>query len=372
MAIGIDPDLLARHVRGDCSFSEQRQVREWLAASPANAQELAFWRTLWESSARLHTDAMPGERNPAHAVARIRARIAAPRRLGAPPHPSYRPGGTGRLAHLWPRGAGGSARSVPRVWTFAVAGVLVLVGALAVRRSTMSDAMPRGASVRVYATRPGQRATIMLGDGSRVVLAVATTLRVPEGISTGARDVVLDGEAYFTVRHDATRPFRVRTRTAVTEDLGTEFAVRAYPGDSGVQVAVLSGSVAVGPGPAAADHRVSKRPLLVLTAGQLGRLDSAGAREERETVDVALYLAWTKGRLVFRDTPLREVARVLSRWYDLDVTVADTAIAERRLTASFTTEPVGQVLNFIAPAVDARLEQHGRSVQLYALRRSTP
>ncbi len=355
-----DWERLDRYFGGELPADEAAAVERWLAADPR--------RRVFADTVRSLAAGPSVAGAPAAAVERFRARR---KQIASQP---VRPSTQGLHPSLWPRGvAGGSARSVARAWTFAGAGALALVGALAVRSvATRHHTTPLGAPMRVYATRPGQRATITLGDGSRVVLAVASTLRVPDGISSGARDVVLDGEAYFTVRHDATRPFRVRTRTAVTEDLGTEFAVRAYPEDSGVQVAVLSGSVAVGPGPTVANHGTAKRPRLVLTAGQLGRLDNAGGREERETVDVALYLAWTKGRLVFHDTPLREVARLLSRWYDLDVTVADTAIAERRLTASFTTEPVGQVLNFIAPAVDARLEQHGRSVQLYALRRSTP
>jgi transmembrane sensor len=81
-------------------------------------------------------------------------------------------------------------------------------------------------------------------------------------------------------------------------------------------------------------------------------------------VNLASYIAWTEGNLVFDATPLREAMPVLARWYDLEVRIADPILAERKLTASFSGEPVAEVFEMIARSLDARVRRDGRTVVL--------
>jgi ferric-dicitrate binding protein FerR (iron transport regulator) len=105
----------------------------------------------------------------------------------------------------------------------------------------------RGQSAwREYATAPGQRATVTLSDGTKFTLAPASQLRVPVGYASGNRGVILDGEAFFTVAHDAEHRFSAQTSRAVITDIGTAFDVRAYASDHDVHIAVADGSVVVG------------------------------------------------------------------------------------------------------------------------------
>src|SRR5262249_20816465 len=102
---------------------------------------------------------------------------------------------------------------------------------------------PGPGGVREVATSIGPRATIALGDGSRVVLGPRSRLSMPEHFGDGPRDVTLDGEAYFTVQHDAAHPFRVHAAGGDIEDVGTRFVVRAYAGEATVRVIVADGQV---------------------------------------------------------------------------------------------------------------------------------
>ncbi len=355
MAIGIDPDLLARHVRGDCSFSEQRQVREWLAASPANAQELAFWRTLWESSAHLHTDAMPGVRNPAQAVAHIREQITAPRGLGAPSHLSYRPGRTGRLAHPGPQGVGDGVtwRAAAIAASVLVAlGVGVTVGV--VRQHTGSNA----AVGREYITAAGQRLTVTLVDGTRLTLAPATRVRVGADYGDTRRDVSVDGEAYFRVTHDPRHPFAVHAGNALVEDLGTRFLVRSYAGEPVVRVVVADGRVSLGGTVGWGRHE--QRP--VLASGMLGEVDHTGVTRVTTGVAADDYLTWTHGELRFVKTPFRDVVAELGRWYDLDVYVDDAALGQQSVIASFPDKSADEAFTSLATAFQAQWHRVGRVV----------
>ena len=65
---------------------------------------------------------------------------------------------------------------------------------------------------------------------------------------------------------------------------------------------------------------------------------------------------------MFQDTPLRDAAVQLGRWYDLDVRLADTTLGAKRLTATFKDEPLSQVLHLIAASLDVRIGQQGRVV----------
>jgi transmembrane sensor len=181
-----------------------------------------------------------------------------------------------------------------------------------------------------------------------VVLGVGSALRTADHW-WGSRDVYLEGEAYFEVRHDAARPFVVHTARGATEDLGTSFDVRAYPTDGALRVVVRDGRVAVG-----GTH--------TLGAGDLAVIDSAGRATIVRGVAVDDYTGWTDGRIVFRDVPLRQALAELARWYDLDVTLTDASAGERRVSGRFADAPASRVLDTICASAGVRWVQVGRAV----------
>jgi transmembrane sensor len=77
-------------------------------------------------------------------------------------------------------------------------------------------------------------------------------------------------------------------------------------------------------------------------------------------------LAWTLGRLVFRDAPIPELAADLERWYGVQLRVTDSALARRHFTGTFSTEPPDSVLKVIGLALGARVEQRGDTAYLRA------
>src|SRR5690606_42104460 len=85
---------------------------------------------------------------------------------------------------------------------------------------------------------------------------------------------------------------------------------------------------------------VSKRNTLVLDPCDLGRVTERGWLEKQRGVAVDRYLAWTERRLVFTDTPLRDIAAELQRWYDVEIAVGEESLGRRRLSASFGYEPL--------------------------------
>src|SRR5205807_4074147 len=164
---------------------------------------------------------------------------------------------------------------------------------------------PRPAPLREFATPAGQRLRLTLPDSSRVLLSVGTRLRVPRDFGVPARAVELDGEAYFVVRHDARRPFLVRTRQGVTEDLGTSFDVRAYPEDDYLQVVVAAGRVALPAGGRGGES------VLGLRSRDRGVLDAHGVFRATAGVALTVYLGWIRGNYVFHGSALVAVVAQL-------------------------------------------------------------
>ena len=347
MDANADPtDLdLARHIAGECDAAETRALESRLAESAGLRARVAQLRLLVGAeppAAEWNVDAMWSAfsaQTDANA-SRIRSkRIRASRHL-ITETPWITIGVAAAMLFM----AVGVARLVPRHAVVAPAPSVV-------------------EEPTHYSTARGQYATIQLTDGSRVTLAPQSRLTIPAAFALGSREISLEGEAIFEVRHDAVHPFRVHANGARIEDIGTRFDLRAYASDSSVTVAVAEGSVALG-----RDRRDSTAHVegLVLHRGELGSLDKAGRASTAKPVRITAYLSWANGRLTFVSRPLPEVLASIGRWYDLDIRVPDPALASRLVTAEFSTQSPSEMIDALATAMNASVERHDRVVTLRA------
>ncbi len=175
-----------------------------------------------------------------------------------------------------------------------------------------------------------------------------------------------------TLIFDSARPFAVRTARAVARDLGTRFVVRAYAHDPATDVVVAEGQVAVTGGRvgglAGGKHGTDSvvPDGVVLERGQRARVDGDGRLALTRDVSLDHYFAWTEGRLVFRDTPLRDVVLQMSRWYDVDVRLASGAVGSLPVTATFDNQPVDEALRRLALALGLELSRADHTFTLVA------
>jgi transmembrane sensor len=341
-------DQLARLFAGELPQAEAEQLRDWIAADPERSAMVNHLREVWS-----HAGDLRQGWDAEGALARIKQVPAGPIRVVPIP----------KFYREEPLSAG---RRFVRIGLRVAAAVAFVAGGAGVWRLAIRDPAPETpVTLAEMATPRGQRATLRLPDGTRVMLGPASTLRYASTYSMGARAVQLEGEAYFQVVHDSTRPFRVLTARGVATDLGTTFGVRAYAGDSVLRVVVTDGEVSLTPARDTAARRIAQDSL-VLSPGDLGRIGPNGSLTARRGIDLSGYLAWTEGRLVFQDTPAGEVVVQLGRWFDLDIRLADTATENKRLTASFANEPAAEVLQLVAASLGLRVEQRGQAVTLRA------
>jgi transmembrane sensor len=240
--------------------------------------------------------------------------------------------------------------------------VLVVGGAVYMRGSFRSTSVASDTSLAApmgeVRTGAGERRTMRLPDGSEVTLGFASRMKIDSSFGKPYRDVLLEGEALFRVTHDSSKAFRVWVGDAVAVDLGTEFVVRAYPETNEVRVGVTEGAVGF------ARRGGSPWEVTVLHPRDVGLLqDTARTATVKHDQDMSRLLAWTTGSLVFDNTPLSQVALELSRWYDVNVRVADPVLASRLLTVTFAPqEQLDEVLRVIGLQFDARVERQGRVI----------
>jgi transmembrane sensor len=341
----IDPDTLRRVALGDASPAEHAAVAAYLAAHPEERARLDAMR-----------DALAESRGPTRRPNLDQEWRALASRLGLDkPQPHVSPVRT-------PAPRAPLAPTIPhRRWTAstltasAFAAAAAIVVAFGVAQWINHRHAPPQLAWREYVTTPGQREIVTLADGTEFTLGPASRLRVAPDYGRSRRLIRLEGEAYFAVTHDPVQPFTVLAGTALAEDVGTHFVVRAYPDQPDVRLVVTEGAVAL------ADSARRTLPEL-LEAGNLGRVDAAGSVTVTPIANVDAYVAWTRNELVFDHMPMREVVVELSRWYDLDIHLADSSLANQQLLASFKNEPVRDVLHAIAATMDATVERSGRDV----------
>ena len=333
-----DWQLIDRYLAGEATADEIVTLQARAKSDPAWAQALDL----------LHSDIThqrTAPRNADAAWSRLQSRITA------------EPGNT--ALHI---GRDASSPRTPlhaRPWLRIAAAILVMVGAFALWQSRSGTRTGhRGTDDMLAESTPnGTRRTITLTDGSQVTLNAGSTLRWPRTYGTGARCVYLEGEAFFSVTHDATAPFRVHARNTVAHDLGTRFTVRAYPELASVEVAVTDGAVSLRHDRPASDSTI-------LRAGQLGRLGTSGAPVVESNVPLDRWTAWTGGSLLLDGLTLADAIPQLERWYDVTISVPDSALARRRITARFRDETLPQMLDALTLALGARHQQSGRAVTL--------
>lgn len=362
--------VLRRYVTGVSTPEERRRVDAWAAESSERRRYLSALTSLYGRVSEAEARAAEAGWAP------IAARMAAPAEIDEVPFyvaPWERPAarvevGTRQRARILGGAFGAQRRGGWPVYAAAAAAAVFAIGGIKATLDTIGarghPASSRPAVMRQIVTATGQRAEIQLDDGSRVMLGVASKLRLSSDFGVRAREVYLDGTAYFDVVHDAAHPFVVHTPNAVARDVGTRFVVTAYPESHATRVIVRDGAVALRP--ATATMAKSQRTAdVLLTAGRLGQLHTGDTVATARSVDPALYTAWMQGNLVFRDVPLAEAVAELKRWYDVDVTLGDPSLRDMPISASFAVESLHEALSVITTVLPLRAVRRGNVVTLY-------
>ncbi len=201
-----------------------------------------------------------------------------------------------------------------------------------------------------YATGVGEVRTIILSDGSEIVLGARSTMTV--SISNKERSVLLTkGEAFFNVAKDSVKPFFVNVNEVVVRVVGTQFDVRKRYGAT--SVGVLEGVVSV----TALDSETVSRSLapITLVAGeQVTKVDTAGFSDIKQVSPVELGM-WRHGRLVYRNVNLIDVILDANRYFDGNISLLAKDLEHEKITVTFKTDQIEQLPSMLSQTLPIKV-----------------
>lgn len=218
-----------------------------------------------------------------------------------------------------------------------------------------------------YRTGIGEQRTLMLADGSTIILNALTTVRVH--MSPKVRDITLiRGEAYFHDFDDPKRPFIVRSGTSAVRAIGTEFNVERESHDT--QVTVVEGQVAVAALPASDNGQTALVRLTVPVARTHAVLVSAGqqviVRSRKvpvpRSVDIGDAIAWLKQRLIFTNTPLEKVAAQFNLYSKRRLVIADPALRSVGVSGVYSATDPSALIGFLRSQPSVRVVETGNEI----------
>lgn len=185
---------------------------------------------------------------------------------------------------------------------------------------------------------PGIVTRVQLPDSSTVWLNAESSLRYPSRFTEKNRIVHLSGEGYFEVQSDKEHPFFVSLNSGIrVKAHGTKFNVNAYDDDLLMETSLETGLVDVING---------TRTILLKPNEQV-----VYNKEEKHFIvrpaNLEEKTAWREGKMIFRNATLEDVLKQLSRRYNIDITLHRETTKDYKFRASFSTEDITQILNYL-------------------------
>ena len=200
----------------------------------------------------------------------------------------------------------------------------------------------------------GEQKRLLLPDNSEIWLNAGSTITYPQTFAEDKRLVTLDGEAYFIVSKDATKPFIVETSQLSVKVLGTKFNVRAYADDERISTTLTSGKVEV---------NVCSQFPRILQPNERLTYDKSTSHIAISTVESVDTDSWIKGRLVFTNATAEEIFRALERRYNTTIENTLSIPATRRYTVKFLKdENLNEMLNILADIIGFTYQQNENKI----------
>lgn len=333
---------LAKRDGGNWTDADQAMLEAWLQASTAHRVAFIRLEFVWQQALRLRV-------------------LGASEQPGVPENPAK----SRFPAFEWRRSQQAEALaapavnqaqnvrgSTPRVRHWALAASVVLVAGLLAWAAHFM--MMSGAS---YSTAIGGLASVPMVDGSKVTLNTNSEIRV--AVSDSERRVNLEqGEAFFQVAKDPSRPFVVIAGSERVVAVGTQFSVRRD--EHGLRVVVTEGRVRVEP-----PRGSPARPVAELTAGSIAQSGGEGVLiQQRPIQEAEDFLSWRRGYLVFRNTTLTDAVAEFNRYTTSRIAIEDAEVGALRIGGNFRSDNVEAFLRLLQEGFDIDVEKRDEALVL--------
>jgi transmembrane sensor len=324
----MNDDLLVKHLIGEATHEENKQVETWLAEDPANQHYYAHFKLIWEESLQLAAKSSVDEND---AWVRMQQRLQRGPATPTIVKPMYQRMGWWRIA----------------------AAVIVMVGAAWFALTMLSPAKDTSLYTTLYSNDKVIKDT--LPDGSIITLNKHATFSYPKKFTGTTRTISLEGEAFFDIAHDKSKPFIIHTNDVTIKVVGTSFNVKSTAKET--EVIVETGIVEVARKNFAI--QLTKHEKTVL-------LNDQQAPVKQQNTD-ELYNYYRTNTLVCNGTPLWRLVDILNQAYNVQIVIENDKLKELPLNTTFNNESLDNILNLIIKTFDTyniQIEHHGQQIIL--------
>jgi transmembrane sensor len=220
-------------------------------------------------------------------------------------------------------------------------------------------------TLKTFSSAYGERKNFQLPDGSVVTLNGGSKMSISVNYGISSRDIYLQGEAFFDVKHNKSLPFIVHTAAMDIKALGTAFNVNAYLGEKITETSLVRGVVEV-----TLKEEQNRKVLLYPNqkvqwkqpSAKLDKQEAEAIKKEYNITPSSISeiqsltkmdggdvkeIAWKENKLVFADETFSEIAILLERWYGVKIVFNDDVIRNYRFTGIFEREELRSVLSIL-------------------------
>ena len=203
----------------------------------------------------------------------------------------------------------------------------------------------------------GKMLQVTLADGSEIMLNSGSEIRYPRQFNGAKRQVYLDGEAFFKVKHNETKPFLVSTGKLTTTVLGTSFNIRAYAGLSQIVVSVATGKVGI---------TTAGKKLAFLYPNQQINFQKNNGQFELTEVNAQSASCWRDGAVRLDGASFSELSLVIKNTWGLTLETKSARLAAANFKTTFYTHnQITEVMKTISKMTGAKYRIRDHIITLY-------
>jgi len=198
----------------------------------------------------------------------------------------------------------------------------------------------------------GGKYKLVLSDGTNVWINAASSIKYPASFNGDERRVVLDGEAFFEVAKNDQKPFIVQTNTASIQVLGTSFNISSYMDEPSETAVLVSGKIKV----------IATNKQQELKPGEQASIETTGDVRISQA-NIKVTTAWKDDQFIFKDAPIEDIMRQLSRWYN--VTVVYNGTTNYHFIAAISrNEPLSKILELLEQTKHVHFKVHSDTIEV--------
>jgi transmembrane sensor len=321
--------LLTRHLAGETSPEEDKQLHSWLRQSAENERQYTEFKKVFELSMK-HYAQKTGEELPIN-IDREWDHFM-------------------DTIHNTPAKAVKLQSSSNRIWLKIAASLLIVI----ISGFVINYFFGNNKHL-VYQTA-GSTLTITLPDGSDVILNTYSKLSYATDFGHGDRTVTLAGEAFFNVVRDTQKHFIIRAKDAQVQVLGTSFDVKAYDSLQTIEVVVQSGVVGL--------SVPQLKTEIKLEAGQKGIYTIENKQLGGQPNNDPNFISWNTHKITFNESDLRTVVDVLNKTYHANIVIATNVPAACVVTVSFDNQSLDAVLAVLKSTLNLTYRINGNQIEI--------